>query len=65
MKRVPVESAEAGDIIAIAGLVETTVADTIGSPELTAPIPSTPIDPPTLAITVSINDSPARRPRRR
>ncbi len=58
LKRVPVESAEAGDIIAIAGLVETTVADTIGSPELAAPIPSTPIDPPTLAITVSINDSP-------
>jgi len=58
LKRVPVDSAEAGDIIAIAGLVETTVADTIGSPELSAPIPSTPIDPPTLAITVSINDSP-------
>ena len=58
LKRVPVESAEAGDIIAIAGLTETTVADTIGSIELSAPLPSTPIDPPTLAITVSINDSP-------
>ncbi|MBK8543679.1 MAG: translational GTPase TypA [Caulobacteraceae bacterium] len=58
LKRVPVETAEAGDIIAIAGLVETTVADTIGSPDLANPIPSTPIDPPTLAITVSINDSP-------
>ncbi|MEZ5955686.1 MAG: translational GTPase TypA [Hyphomonadaceae bacterium] len=58
LKRVPVETAEAGDIIAIAGLTETTVADTIGSTELTAPLPSTPIDPPTLAITVSINDSP-------
>jgi len=58
LKRVPVDSAEAGDIIAIAGLVETTVADTIGSPDLSTPIPSTPIDPPTLAITVSINDSP-------
>jgi len=58
LKRVPVESAEAGDIIAIAGLTDTTVADTIGSIELSAPLPSTPIDPPTLAITVSINDSP-------
>jgi len=58
LKRVPVESAEAGDIIAIAGLVDTTVADTIGSPELAKPIPAPPIDPPTLAITVSINDSP-------
>jgi GTP-binding protein len=58
LKRVPVESAEAGDIIAIAGLVDTTVADTIGAVDLTTPLPSTPIDPPTLAITVSINDSP-------
>ncbi len=58
LKRVPVDSAEAGDIIAIAGLVETTVADTIGVTDLAAPLPSTPIDPPTLAITVSINDSP-------
>src|SRR4029079_9283111 len=58
LKRVPVESAEAGDIIAIAGLVDTTVADTIGAIDLAAPLPSTPIDPPTLAITVSVNDSP-------
>jgi GTP-binding protein len=58
LKRVPVESAEAGDIVAIAGLVEPTVADTIGSPDITAPIFATAIDPPTLAITVSINDSP-------
>jgi len=58
LKRVPVESAEAGDIIAIAGLTETTVADTIGAVELAAPLPSIPIDPPTLAITISINDSP-------
>jgi GTP-binding protein len=58
LKRVPVETAEAGDIIAIAGLVETTVADTIGAIDLAAPLPSIPIDPPTLAITVSINDSP-------
>jgi len=58
LKRVPVETAEAGDIIAIAGLVNATVADTIGSVELSAPIPATPIDPPTIAITVAINDSP-------
>jgi GTP-binding protein len=58
LKRVPVDTAEAGDIIAIAGLVDTTVADTIGAVDLAAPLPSIPIDPPTLAITVSINDSP-------
>ncbi|MDX2275089.1 MAG: translational GTPase TypA [Hyphomonadaceae bacterium] len=58
LKRVPVESAEAGDIVAIAGLVESNVADTIGALDLIDPIPAPPIDPPTLAITVSINDSP-------
>jgi GTP-binding protein len=58
LKRLPVTSAEAGDIIAIAGLTEATVADTIGSIELAEAIPAHPIDPPTIAITVSINDSP-------
>jgi GTP-binding protein len=58
LKRVPVERAEAGDIVAIAGLVNSTVADTIGALDLTAAIPAQPIDPPTLSITVSINDSP-------
>jgi GTP-binding protein len=58
LKRVPVEQAEAGDIVAIAGLVDTTVSDTVGSTELSEAIPAPPIDPPTLSITVSINDSP-------
>jgi GTP-binding protein len=58
LKRVPVDTAEAGDIIAIAGLVDPTVADTIGALDIAAPCFATPIDPPTLAITVSINDSP-------
>jgi len=58
LTRVPVDSAEAGDIIAIAGLTETTVADTICDPAVAEPIPSQPIDPPTLAMTFSVNDSP-------
>jgi GTP-binding protein len=58
IKRVPVESAEAGEIVAIAGLTNTTVADTIGDMTLTSAVPSTPIDPPTMAITISVNDSP-------
>ncbi|MDX2236557.1 MAG: translational GTPase TypA [Hyphomonadaceae bacterium] len=58
LRRVPVDGAEAGDIVAVAGLENATVADTIGAPDLAAPIPASPIDPPTLAITVSINDSP-------
>ncbi len=58
LDRLPIESAEAGDIIAIAGLEHTTVADTICDPLVESPIPSSPIDPPTLAMTFSINDSP-------
>ena len=58
LERRPIEEAMAGDIIAIAGLAETTVADTICAPEVTEALPSTPIDPPTLAMTFSVNDSP-------
>jgi GTP-binding protein len=58
LQRTPVERAEAGDIIAIAGLQDTTVADTICDVSVTAPLPANPIDPPTLAVTISVNDSP-------
>jgi GTP-binding protein len=58
LDRVPVEEAEAGDIIAVAGLAEATVPDTIADPELAAPLPASPVDPPTLAMTFRINDGP-------
>jgi GTP-binding protein len=58
LARVPVERAEAGDIVAIAGLTEATVADTLCDPEVVDPIYATPIDPPTLAVTIAVNDSP-------
>ncbi len=58
LARVPVERAEAGDIVAIAGLEEATVADTLCDLNVNEPIPSHPIDPPTLAMTISVNDSP-------
>ncbi|NCT06225.1 MAG: GTP-binding protein, partial [Alphaproteobacteria bacterium] len=43
--RVPVAEVKVGDIICIAGLAKTSVADTIGAPALTEPVQSTPIDP--------------------
>jgi len=58
IKRYPVTEAEAGDIICIAGLEKASVADTIGELVINTPIASTPIDPPTMAITISVNDSP-------
>ncbi len=58
LDRVSVDEVVAGDIIAIAGLQQATVADTIADPEVTEPIVAPPIDPPTLAMRFSINDSP-------
>ena len=58
LERVPVESGEAGDIVAIAGLQKATVADTLGALDLESALPATPIDPPTLAMTFSVNTSP-------
>ncbi len=58
LDRVPVEEVAAGDIIAVAGLSDSTIPDTIGAPELTAPLEAIPVDPPTLAMTFRINDSP-------
>jgi GTP-binding protein len=58
LKRQPIDAAEAGDIVAIAGLSKATVADTLCDISLTEALPAQPIDPPTIAITVSVNDSP-------
>ncbi|GEM16069.1 GTP-binding protein TypA [Gluconobacter oxydans NBRC 3293] len=58
LDRVPVEEAEAGDIVAVAGLSEATIPDTIADPSVEAPLPSRPVDPPTLSMTFRINDGP-------
>ncbi|MBB3896681.1 translational GTPase TypA [Roseococcus suduntuyensis] len=58
LERVPVEEAQAGDIIAIAGLSDTTIPDTICAPEQNVALPSVPVDPPTLAMTFRVNDGP-------
>jgi GTP-binding protein len=58
LKRQPIEMAEAGDIVAIAGLSKATVADTLCAMEVTEALPAQPIDPPTLSMLVSVNDSP-------
>ena len=58
LDRVPVDSAKAGDIVAIAGLTEATVSNTLCDPKVETPIHAQPIDPPTLAMTFSVNDSP-------
>ena len=58
LRRTPIERAAAGDIVAVAGLPKTTVADTLCAPEVVTPLMANPVDPPTLAMTFAINDSP-------
>ncbi len=58
IERQPIEEAEAGDIIAIAGLEKFNVADTLCAMEMSEPLQAQPIDPPTLSMTFLVNDSP-------
>ena len=57
-KKVPIETGVAGDIVIIAGLGKANVADTICDLEVNDPIDATPIDPPTMSITITVNSSP-------
>ncbi len=54
----PIEVAEAGDIVTLAGMSKATVADTICDLSVEEAIPAQPIDPPTITVTFGINDSP-------
>ena len=58
LERQPVDEADRGRHRAIAGFAEATVAHTICAPEVETPLPAQPIDPPTLAMTFRVNDSP-------
>jgi GTP-binding protein len=58
LDRITVEEAEAGDIVAVAGLADATIPDSIGAPEINEPLHAIPVDPPTLAMTFRVNDGP-------
>ncbi|HEU0066878.1 MAG TPA: translational GTPase TypA [Sphingomonas sp.] len=58
LERVPVDEANAGDIISLAGLTVATVANTIADPSVTEPLHAQAIDPPTLSMRFAVNDSP-------
>ena len=58
LERTAIEEATAGDIVALAGVTEATVADTLCDPSVDTPLPAQPIDPPTLSMTFRINDGP-------
>jgi hypothetical protein len=64
LERQPIDVGEAGDIVAIAGITDATVADTLCDPSTEAPLQAQPIDPPTLSMTCSASTmarSPARK----
>jgi GTP-binding protein len=58
LDRTAIEEAEAGDIVAIAGLPKATVSHTLCDAEVKTAIKTVPVDPPTLAMSFSVNDSP-------
>ncbi|MEM9433305.1 MAG: translational GTPase TypA [Pseudomonadota bacterium] len=58
LTQTPIEKAEAGDIVSLAGMAKATVADTLCAVDVSAAIPAQPIDPPTITVTFGINDSP-------
>ncbi|WP_179378164.1 translational GTPase TypA [Jannaschia marina] len=58
LQQQPIDVAEAGDIVSIAGMSKATVADTLADTSIDVPLPAQPIDPPTITVTFGINDSP-------
>ena len=58
LERTGIDEAVAGDIVAVAGLPRATVSHTLCAPDVTQPLPAQPVDPPTLAMSFRVNDSP-------
>ena len=58
IEKYPIDEAVAGDIVAIAGVESASVSDTICDTSVNIPLKTTPVDPPTMSITISVNDSP-------
>ena len=58
LKQQPIDIAEAGDIVSVAGMDKANVSDTLSDISINKIIPSQPIDPPTITVTFGINDSP-------
>jgi GTP-binding protein len=58
LQQQPIDMAEAGDIVTLAGMSKATVADSLVDPSIDIALPAQPIDPPTISVTFGINDSP-------
>ena len=58
LERVPAESARAGDIVAVAGIEDITIGDSLCDPEDVRPLPAITVDEPAIAVTIGTNTSP-------
>lgn len=58
LNRVPIQEAGPGDIVAVAGIAEINIGETISSFDDPKPLPPIRVDEPTISITLSVNDSP-------
>ena len=58
LERVPADEAGPGEIVALAGLPDVTIGETIADPDDPRPLPVTAVDEPSLAMTIGINTSP-------
>src|SRR5437588_5411938 len=58
LERVPAEQAEAGDLVAIAGIPDITIGDTLADPDEPRPLPRITVDEPAISMTIGVNTSP-------
>jgi len=58
LERHPVQSARAGDLVAVAGIDDVTIGETLADPEDPRPLPVISVDEPALSMTIGINTSP-------
>jgi GTP-binding protein len=58
LTRVPAESASAGDLVAVAGIPDVTIGDTLADPENPVALPRIHVDEPAISVTIGINTSP-------
>jgi GTP-binding protein len=58
LERVPTQSAMAGDIVAVAGIDEITIGETIADPDDIRPLPAITVDEPAISMTIGTNTSP-------
>ena len=58
LERIEQDSAEAGDIVAISGIPELTISDTVTAPDVPEALPALTVDEPTISMTFQVNNSP-------